>query len=168
LFDRCGPKPYTLAPGAGCDVDILFSPTGWGPNPGALEVSGNVPGGSAFVPLQGNGWAPATLSASPSPLDFGDVAKGDMGKLWGADPQRRHGSLRAARVFPFRRRCVAVHDRERAMHQRAAADDDRAGTGVRRAGVVHARGAGQSFDDLRADLSVGLPSFAVPVSGRSP
>ncbi|QJR12074.1 hypothetical protein DSM104443_03157 [Usitatibacter rugosus] len=77
--DTCGPKPYTLASGASCYVDMLFMPGVVGPHSGSLQVASNVPSGPQSVPLQGMATGTPTLTAVPNPVAFGMVPVGQSG-----------------------------------------------------------------------------------------
>ena len=68
--NNCG----TLAAAATCTVTVTFTPPANGPQSGTVTVNSNASNPSLAVSLTGTGVAPgqATLSASPSPLAFGD------------------------------------------------------------------------------------------------
>ncbi|HUP29939.1 MAG TPA: choice-of-anchor D domain-containing protein [Usitatibacter sp.] len=65
--------PKSLAPGAGCVIDVTFTPLITGTRTGSLSISTNAPGSPHLVALNGVGVSTAvgTLDASPSSLDFG-------------------------------------------------------------------------------------------------
>ena len=74
--------PATLVPGAGCDIDIAFTPTAAQAYAGALRVTSNAAGSPHVAVLQGTGtaavvptlvWSPATTR-----LDFGTVSAGSL------------------------------------------------------------------------------------------
>ena len=74
--------PATLVPGAGCDIDIAFTPTAAQAYAGALRVTSNAAGSPHTAVLQGTGtaavvptliWSPATTR-----LDFGTVSAGSL------------------------------------------------------------------------------------------
>jgi hypothetical protein len=52
--DPCG---ASLAAGAWCVIDVTFTPTGRGPRTGKLVIDSNSVGGTALIPLSGNGAA---------------------------------------------------------------------------------------------------------------
>ncbi len=65
-----------LAPGAGCQITVKFSPLSTpGARSGNLNVSAS-PGGSVNGPLSGTALTPGGLSISPSSNDFGSVNQG--------------------------------------------------------------------------------------------
>ncbi len=66
----------TLAPGAGCTLQITFNPTTTGDRPGQLTVPANVSTGQVTAALDGTGLAPAALSLAPTSLTFGATATG--------------------------------------------------------------------------------------------
>ncbi|HLA69956.1 MAG TPA: choice-of-anchor D domain-containing protein, partial [Steroidobacteraceae bacterium] len=68
--NNCG----TLAANATCTVTVTFAPTSATSQMGTLTVSSNASNPSLTVPLSGTGVPPgtATLSASPSPVAYGD------------------------------------------------------------------------------------------------
>lgn len=55
LDGTCGPVPHQLAPGAGCNLDVVFAPVGYGSHSVLVEVTGNTPPGSAVFALKGQG-----------------------------------------------------------------------------------------------------------------
>ena len=74
--------PATLVPGAGCDIDIAFTPTAAQAYAGALRVTSNAAGSPQLAVLQGTGTAAVvpTLVWSPvaTRLDFGTVSAGSL------------------------------------------------------------------------------------------
>jgi hypothetical protein len=58
---RCG---ATLAPGASCDIEIGFSPQGYGPKNGDLVVRSNAANGTQGVSLSGASCRPVTFAQS--------------------------------------------------------------------------------------------------------
>ena len=70
----------TLAPGASCGIDVTFAPTQPGQVSGALWLYNTTSTGSQLVTFYGRGIGAAagsaTLSVTPSPLDFGAQAVG--------------------------------------------------------------------------------------------
>ncbi len=67
------PASFTVAPGGSLSVTVGFSPTATGAARGAATFT--APGGNVTVALAGRG-VTATLSVTPTTLDFGDVAVG--------------------------------------------------------------------------------------------
>ena len=67
-----------LWPGQSCTITVRFSPGGYGPSPGALEVQSSLPGGSRYVSLQGFGIVPPHLSATPTFLNFPAIPVGEV------------------------------------------------------------------------------------------
>jgi hypothetical protein len=69
---NCG---ASVAPGAGCAIDVVFKPTLGGGSTSTLYVQGGNDAASQSVSLKGTGVAPKYTRA-PSALDFGEVALG--------------------------------------------------------------------------------------------
>ncbi len=67
----------TLALDESCHVYVVFTPTAEGEAAALLSVSG-MPGGTLEFGLSGKGVAPASLTLSPTSLDLGSVALGNM------------------------------------------------------------------------------------------
>jgi hypothetical protein len=67
----------SLAGGATCTINVVFSPTMTGSVNGTLSITGSVPVSGSPVALSGTGTPPApTASVSPNPLAFGNVPVG--------------------------------------------------------------------------------------------
>ena len=66
----------SLAPGASCALQIVFTPTTTGDRPGLLTVPANIAGGQATATLDGTGLSPPQLYFTPGSLTFGSVAVG--------------------------------------------------------------------------------------------
>jgi hypothetical protein len=66
----------SLAAGASCAVQVVFSPTASGARTGTLTLLGNMPGGQATAALSGVGAMPAAIVLTPSSLSFGTVTLG--------------------------------------------------------------------------------------------
>ena len=64
-----------LAAGADCSVKVKFGPFAPGSSAATFTASAT-PGGPVTTPLTGTGLAPASLSISPNPYDFGGVETG--------------------------------------------------------------------------------------------
>lgn len=77
--DTC--SNHTLASGATCTFAITFAPTMAGQAGGSVSASAS-PGGTAVATLTGNGVVPGTLTAMPSPHDFGSAIVGMMGTAY--------------------------------------------------------------------------------------
>jgi hypothetical protein len=78
--DGCAPRPLTLPPGMGCEVDVAFQPIGYGWHPGALEVTSNLPSVRS-VAFEAFGTVTPQLTATPASLDFGLLSVGDAAKM---------------------------------------------------------------------------------------
>src|SRR5262249_30461228 len=70
-FSQTNNCPGTLAPGAGCRIDVTFNPTGPGNRTGALMVSTDAAGSPHSVSLSGIGTGPA-LALSAAELSFAE------------------------------------------------------------------------------------------------
>src|SRR5207248_520575 len=64
-------SPSTLAAGAYCSINVLFTPTASSIRTGTLSVTDNAGGSPQTVALSGNGTAPA-VGLAPMSLDFGN------------------------------------------------------------------------------------------------
>jgi hypothetical protein len=73
LSDSC--QGSTLAPLALCSLSVVMDPKTLGAKTASLNVTGS-PGGTATVSLSGAGVAPAALTISPSPENFGSIVTG--------------------------------------------------------------------------------------------
>ena len=77
--------PSTIAAGAGCDIDIAFTPTAAAPYAGALTVTSNAPGSPHTSALRGMGSVSAVPALVYSPavgsLDFGAVSVGSVSSV---------------------------------------------------------------------------------------
>ena len=62
--------------GAGCIIQVSFTPSQSGDRPGQLTINANIPGGQVSVSLDGNGASPGIVSLAPGLLTFGQVAVG--------------------------------------------------------------------------------------------
>ena len=60
----------SIAPGAGCSVQVVFLPSTVGSRTGVLTVYGNVPGGQATASLAGSATAAAPIVLTPVTLAF--------------------------------------------------------------------------------------------------
>jgi hypothetical protein len=67
--DNC--QSATVAAGATCAIQVMFTPTQTGSRTGVLTVNANVAGGTVTVSLSGTGAPSGVLSLSPSTLSFG-------------------------------------------------------------------------------------------------
>lgn len=65
--------PATLAASASCTITVFFQPTGSGTLNASLSVASNAAGSPSLIPLSGVGVTPATLTLSPSTVNFGNV-----------------------------------------------------------------------------------------------
>jgi sugar lactone lactonase YvrE len=65
----CNPAG-TLAVGASCTINVLFTPTAVGNRTATLNVADNVTGSPQTVALTGTGAGPATVTVAPSSLTF--------------------------------------------------------------------------------------------------
>jgi hypothetical protein len=83
-----GPCPATLAPGAGCDIDIAFAATAAQSYSGTLTVTSNAPGSPNVTVLEGVGSASALAVLVWSPavtqIDFGAVSAGSVSAIQSA------------------------------------------------------------------------------------
>lgn len=73
LADHC--SGLTLAPGASCLLDVTFTPKSTGEKTLFLRVDAQ-PGGSATIPIHGEGLSLARLALAPTSLAFEDVPVG--------------------------------------------------------------------------------------------
>jgi hypothetical protein len=71
----CSAGSTVLAGQETCTVDVLFGPTALGFAAGALAVESDA--GDSFVPLVGEGTAPAQIALDPTAFDFGTVRVGE-------------------------------------------------------------------------------------------
>jgi hypothetical protein len=69
-FTQTNTCPVALAPNVHCTVDITFTPLASGVVSATLTIPHGLAAGSLTVSLRGTG-TPATLAASPNPLNFG-------------------------------------------------------------------------------------------------
>lgn len=77
--NRCSGR--TLAPRAGCSMQVLFAPRAAGPRKGELRVVSDASGNSA-VALSGDGrWSGPALTLEPQTLEFGDQIVGRTSRL---------------------------------------------------------------------------------------
>jgi hypothetical protein len=69
----CNPLGGTLAAGASCTINVLFTPTATGTRTATLKIADNATGSPQTVPLTGTGTAAGTPTASlnPTSLTFG-------------------------------------------------------------------------------------------------
>lgn len=72
--DNCAQS--VLNAGAGCSIQVVFTPTQAGTRAGQLTISANVPGGRLTVALSGAGRAATGLSVSPAQMSFTVAAAG--------------------------------------------------------------------------------------------
>ncbi|HWK82131.1 MAG TPA: choice-of-anchor D domain-containing protein [Caldimonas sp.] len=83
-----GPCPATLAPGAGCDIDIVFAATAAQSYSGTLTVTSNAAGSPHVTVLKGVGSAAAVAVLVWSPavtqIDFGAVSAGSVSPIQSA------------------------------------------------------------------------------------
>jgi hypothetical protein len=70
-----GCNGQTLGPGATCTLDVAFAPTASGAKAATVAATAT-PGDTATAALAGNGQAPAHLTVTPAPFDFGNVLQG--------------------------------------------------------------------------------------------
>jgi hypothetical protein len=70
--NNCPLSPSTLGAGASCAISVTFRPAATGTRSGTLSVADNAAGSPQSVALSGAGVAPASGSASPTSLSFGD------------------------------------------------------------------------------------------------
>ncbi len=73
--DNCPLSPATLAIGAHCTINVTFSPSIAGPDPGAILVTNTSTVPTVQIPLSGNG-ALSAVNLSPTDVQFGPVAVG--------------------------------------------------------------------------------------------
>ncbi len=66
--------PGTLAPGASCQIAVMFTPSASGDRPGTLTVPGDGAEAAVVTTLDGTGLNPGSLVFSPQSLAFGKVA----------------------------------------------------------------------------------------------
>lgn len=72
----CGPAPFSVAVGASCTIDYILTPNAVGVASQNIVISSDAPSSPDAISLQGNGIQGA-LTATPSPLDFGEQQVGD-------------------------------------------------------------------------------------------
>ena len=72
--DNC--QGVSVAVGAGCTIEVIFSPTATGALTGTLALTANISGGPVTVALSGTGVLPAALSVLPGSLSFGSIVVG--------------------------------------------------------------------------------------------
>jgi hypothetical protein len=75
--------PQTLTPGQTASFTVTFAPGGSGNASGSLTLTSNAPNPTLSIPLSGTGTNPATLSVSPTSLNFGNVTVGLSSNLTG-------------------------------------------------------------------------------------
>jgi len=68
--------PVTLPASNACTITVFFQPTGSGTLNASLSVASNATGSPSLTPLSGVGVVPATLTLSPSTVNFGNVVVG--------------------------------------------------------------------------------------------
>jgi len=61
----------TIAAGASCAIQVVFTPTQTGSRTGTLTIDVNVSGGELTVSLNGAGTPPGTVTLSPASINFG-------------------------------------------------------------------------------------------------
>ena len=66
----------TIAAGAACSIQVVFSPSVAGTRTGQVTVDANVQGGSIAVSLSGTGVTAGFVQLSPARIDFGQVPVG--------------------------------------------------------------------------------------------
>ena len=66
----------TVNAGAGCAIQVTFTPTQTGTRTGQLTISANVAGGQLTVELSGDGTDAGTVSVAPASLSFGAIEVG--------------------------------------------------------------------------------------------
>jgi len=69
-FSQTNNCPSSLAPGATCTVNVVFSPTAAGPQTGTLTFTDTAPGSPQTVTLSGNGVGAPAVSLAPTSLTF--------------------------------------------------------------------------------------------------
>jgi len=65
-----------VAPGAGCSLQVSFTPSGTGTRTGQMIVAANVYGGQLTVDMTGTGTPAGAVTLTPSKIDFGQVQVG--------------------------------------------------------------------------------------------
>lgn len=66
----------TFAPGAGCAISIVFTPSAAGPRVGTISIADDAPNTPQTVPLAGNGVLPAGIAFNPTSLSFPSATVG--------------------------------------------------------------------------------------------
>ncbi|HEY5316056.1 MAG TPA: choice-of-anchor D domain-containing protein, partial [Pirellulales bacterium] len=72
--DNCTGGP--IAPGAACQIQVLFTPSATGPRSGTLTLAANVSGGQQSVALSGSGTTQSAIDVLPNNVAFGDQQVG--------------------------------------------------------------------------------------------
>lgn len=72
--DNC--QSGSIAAGATCTAQVIFTPTQAGSRTGQLTIDSNVSGGALNVALSGTGGSPSAVALLPAELNFGQVALG--------------------------------------------------------------------------------------------
>ncbi len=75
-FSQTNNCPSSLAPGATCTVNVVFSPTAVGPQTGTLTFTDTAPGSPHTVTLSGNGVGGSAVSLAPTGLTFANQVVG--------------------------------------------------------------------------------------------
>jgi hypothetical protein len=164
----CGPKPYTLASGATCYVDLFFFPTGVGVHADALQVIANVPGGSRSVSLRGVGTGVPLLVATPNPVAFGAVSVGQSRAV--------KMTIQNNGAFPAFVNAFTIAGPDAAMFRviKAQCPNGVAPTSIEPRHTCELQvaytpaGSGTHQAVLRTDLSMAGGPFDVPIGGSAP
>ncbi len=69
-----------IAPAGTCTLVLTFRPPVAGARAATLSITHNAPGSPRLIPITGEGQAPGTLTATPSPLAFGTVSLGSLAR----------------------------------------------------------------------------------------
>jgi hypothetical protein len=165
VTDRCGPRPFTLAPHAACELVLAFVPQSFGPHAGALTVQSSL-GTPRSVSLQGFGLVAVQLRAVPNPVDFGIVGVGGN--------ERRRVRLYNDGTSPFMIASFSILGAPMYHINGAQCTNGTAPTSIEPGqvcviDVTYApTSPGIHFVQLRVESSIGQPAFVVPMGGQTP
>jgi hypothetical protein len=164
VTDHCGPRPFTLAAHAICEVVLAFVPQSFGPHSAALTVQSSL--GTRSVSVQGFGLVPVQLRAVPNSVDFGIVSVGGS--------KRARVRLYNDGTSPFMIARFSILGAPMYSIIGAQCTNGTAPTSIEPGqvcviDVTYApTSPGSQFVQLRVESSIGQPAFVVPMGGQTP